>query len=558
MNSNPPKTVPSLNPRAPNPRAPNPRAPNPRGVILRAGAIVSCITLLSRILGLVRDSLIAVLFGAGPMTDAFFIALRVPNLFRRMVAEGSLATAAVPLFTKARERSTDEFRKSLGAIILLSLATTLPLAIFSWGYARELVLLLSPGLGTQESLVQTATKLIEILIPFIVIVSITAVLASALNAVHRYALAALPSVITNLAMIFALVYFFLRGTHPIQSLAWAFLIGSIIAVLPLLFQLWSLGLTPKSTAVDTKRNMRRFFPIFAPALFAASAHQLLSIILSLLASMLPVGTISHLYYADRIYQFPLGIFSVALATAALPRLAELRADEEQFGKELTHLLCWITLGALPATVGLATLAGPIVRLLYEHGNFEPKSAWETSTALIGYVFGLWPISLQVILVRAYLARGYTRVPALSTVVAVVVTPIVALMLMGPPSSNAANVLALSILTFQGRIGFFNLGQQGLALSGGIGMAVAVIILFMALKRIGVNIDFKEFFIKSIQGALACFGMWLVLRFFAGQIANLTALVIISVPVGAAVYAVLAVVLGAVQWGEIKKGLSKIK
>ncbi len=525
-------------------------------MVLKAGVIVSGVTLLSRVLGLVRDSLIAVIFGAGHMTDAFFIALRVPNMFRRMVAEGSLATAAVPVLTRARDQSPDTFRKALGAITSLTLLCTVPIAAIGTLYARKCVLLLSPGLGTEEQLIETATMLLQILFPFVAIISVTAVLASALNATHRYAVAALPPAISNLVLIAVLGFLYFERHLPITWVAAAFLFGSIVALIPLLVQLWQSGLAPIFDREGSRESTRMLMPIFVPALFASSAHQLLSLLLSLLASMLPVGSISCLYYADRLYQFPLGIFSVALATAALPRLAELRGSPEQLNRELTNLLSWITIGVLPATVGLTVLASPIVRLIYEHGNFSPENAQLTARALQGYAVGLWPISLQIILVRAYLALGYGRIPAASTVVAAVVTPIAALALMGTPSSDAGNALAVAISTLQRKVGIAEMGQQGLALSSAIGMTAAVILLFGLLSRIHVKVNSRELLRNIAKTGIACAGLWIVLAALAGQITNLTTLVIVAVPTGIIIYGALILALGAVKASELKEFFRK--
>jgi len=529
---------------------------SPKGVMLRAGVIVSLLTLLSRVLGLARDSLLAVLFGAGHTSDAFFIALRIPNLFRRTVAEGSLATAAVPLLTRAREK--EEFRETLGAILACALPIAAALTLVGIFYSRELTLLLSPGLGTELELVKSSEELLKILSPFVIVICVTAILGSALNVAHKYALASLPSAISNLFVIGALIILYFRGSEApdISKVAWAFLLGSTAALIPLFIQLFGLSLSPKLCRQTFTKTLSGFFPLFGPALFSSSLHQILSVILSLIASMLPVGTISCLYFADRVYQFSLGVFSVAIATAALPRLSELRLKTEQFNAQLTELLRWVTIGVLPATVGIYALAAPIIRLIYEHGNFSATDALNTASALQGYCLGLWPISIQVILVRAYLAKNHAKIPAISSVVALLVTPILAFALMGPPSSNAGNALALILITFQGRFEVMSLGQFGIALSSGLGMLVAVSVLAFMLKPYQMAPDFKllgKSLAKSLCSSLV---MAAALFFLEANVSHLTTLVCLGVPLGAIVYGLCSLALGNFTIYEVKAALKK--
>jgi putative peptidoglycan lipid II flippase len=524
-------------------------------VLIRASITLSLLTILSRILGLFRDSLVAVIFGAGGLTDAFFVALRIPNAFRRMVAEGSLATASVPLLSKARDRSKEEFSKTLTTLIILSLAFTIPITAVGIVYSREFILLLSPGLGTEENLVFSATKLLEILMPFLVFISITAVLASGLNSLHRYAISALPPIILNLAMLSGLGVIYLSEHKEISLLAWSFLCGSIISVIPLLLELRLFGYGLRRGLPETKRSLEKFFLLFIPSLFSSSANQILMLVSSLLASMLPLGTISCLYYADRLYQLPLGVFSIAIATAALPRLSELRDKPIEFSNELTQILGWAILIVIPSQIGLYTLASPIVRLIYEHGNFTSEGAQTTALALQGYTFGLLPVTLQAILVRAYLAKGYGRIPAISTVVATIITPLVALALMGTVTSPAANALALVINTLQIRLRLFNLGAAGLALSGGIGITFAAAILLLLLKKIKIELNHRQILITIIQSLIAGGAMYLVISFLRFEITNLTALVVTGVPVAALVYG--ASLIG-VQRFLVKGGAARVE
>ena len=506
-----------------------------KGILLRASITLSALTILSRILGLGRDSLIAIIFGVGGITDAFFVALRIPNAFRRMVAEGSLSTASVPLLSRAREHSGIEFSRTLTTLVALSLLITVPITLLGISYSRELVLLLSPGLGTQEDLVETASLLLKILMPFLIMVSLSAVYSSALNSLHRYAGSALPPIILNLSMLSGLLLLYLSGEHRIWVLAWCFLVGSIISLIPLILELKVLGYPLTFALPESKKALERFFLLFVPSLLSSSANQILMLLTSLLASMLPVGSISCLYYADRLYQLPLGVFSVALATAALPRLTELRGEHQEFSAELTQILGWAIIAVFPAQIGLYMLSEPIVRLIYEHGNFSSSGAAGTASALRGYTFGLLPVTLQAILVRAYLAKGYGRIPAVSTLLATIITPLIALSLMGEVSSSAGNALALIINTLQVRLHVSDLGIHGLALSGGIGMAFAALLLFLLLTKAKISLQGRDLFFMILESAIAGGVLAIAITNLLGVISNLTVLVLAAVPLGILTY-----------------------
>lgn len=503
--------------------------------LLRASITLSILTILSRILGLARDSLVAITFGVGGVTDAFFIALRIPNAFRRMVAEGSLASASVPLLSKSKRVGPEEFSKTLTTLIFLSLAVTGILTAFGMYYAREFVLVLSPGLGTQESLVESASELLVILMPFLIFVSITAVLASGLNALNHYAVSALPPVILNLGMLGGLGFIYYSSDKDIHLLAWCFVLASMISVLPLLLEIRLRGYGLKIGIPTTTKAMSNFFLLFIPSLFSSSANQILLIVTSLLGSMLPLGTISSLYYADRLYQLPLGVFSIAIATAALPRLSDLRDNEEKFSSELTQILGWAIVIVIPCQVGLYTLSSPIVRLIYEHGNFTSHGAAITADVLRGYSFGLLPVTIQSILVRAYLAKGHGRIPAISTIIATIITPIAALSLMGATSSNAANALALIINTLQIRLHLFSLGPLGLSLASGVGITAAALILFTLLPKIKIILNHWALLGTLSQCLIAAGLMNMILDILKNRIENLTILVAVSIPLGALVY-----------------------
>ena len=407
-----------------------PKAPG----IIRSASVVGLGTLLSRVAGLVRDQVTAYYFGAGPVADAFFVAFRIPNFLRRLLAEGALTPAFIPVFTKRMEDGGVKEAAKLfkGAFTLLSLFL-LGLTALGVLLAPQIVAILAPGFLDNPEQFRLTVTLARVLFPYIFLMSLTALAMGALNSLGRFTVPALGPVALNLAMILGAVAISPRLERPIMGLAAGALLGGFLQLaiqLPLLAKAGPfLGLSAKFKDPAIWRMIK----LMLPAALGGAAYQISILINTQLVSFLPKGSVSWLYYADRLMQFPLGIFSIALATAVLPALSKQSAagDDAGFKKTLQQTSGLQLLITIPAMIGLMIMSRPLVELLFQRGNFDPKSSTETAKALWAYVIGLPFLSGVSILARAFYSRSNTRTPAIVAAISLALGLLAALALMGP-------------------------------------------------------------------------------------------------------------------------------
>jgi putative peptidoglycan lipid II flippase len=390
--------------------------------------------LLSRVAGLVRDQVTAFYFGAGPVADAFFVAFRIPNFLRRLLAEGALTPAFIPVFTqRLEERGVDEAAKLFkGAFSLLTLFL-LGLTALGTLLAPQIVTLLAPGFRSDPEQFRLTVTLARILFPYILLMSLTALAMGALNSLGRFTIPALGPVALNLAMILGAVVISPRLERPIMGLAAGALLGGVLQLAIQLPLLRKSGPFLGFVAKFKDPAIWRMVKLMGPAALGGAAYQISILINTQLVSFLPKGSVSWLYYADRLMQFPLGIFSIALATAVLPALSKQSAagDESGFRKtlqETSGLQLFIT---IPAMVGLMVMAKPLVELLFQRGNFDPQSSQQTAKALWAYVLGLPFLSGVSLLARAFYSRANTRTPAVVAAISLALGLIAAVAMMGP-------------------------------------------------------------------------------------------------------------------------------
>ena len=385
----------------------------PKQGLLRSGAIVGAMTFLSRILGFVRDQILAIVFGAGAATDVFLVAWKIPNFLRKLFAEGAFAQAFVPVFseyreTRGRKELTDLAAHVAGTMILILLIiSTLGVML-----APLLILLFAPGFNDNQEQYELATHMLRITFPYLFFVSLLAYAGSMLNTFGRFAIPSLTPVLLNICMILAALFLSPLFEQPIVALAWGVFIAGIVQ---LLFQwpfLQQLGLLPRPRWGWRHPGVRRILKLMAPVLFGSSVAQINILLDTIIASFLITGSLSWLYYSDRLVQFPLGILGVALATVILPRLsAQFSAASE---KDYQHTISWaikLTLVAgCPAAVGLFLLAAPMLATLFEYGAFTPRDTLMASYSLIAYAFGLPAYLLIKVLLPAFFSRQNTRTP----------------------------------------------------------------------------------------------------------------------------------------------------
>jgi putative peptidoglycan lipid II flippase len=407
---------------------------NEKSSLLRSASVVGLGTLLSRIAGLVRDQVTAFYFGAGPVADAFFVAFRLPNFLRRLLAEGALTPAFVPVFTqRLEERGLSEAAKLYkGAFSILALFL-MGLTVFGILFAPQIVAFLAPGFRDDPEQFRLTVTLARILFPYILLMSLTALAMGALNSLGRFTVPALGPVALNLAMILGAVAISPRLERPIMGLAAGALLGGVLQLAIQLPLLRKVGPFIGFVAKFNDPAIWKMIKLMGPAALGGAAYQISILINTQLVSFLPKGSVSWLYYADRLMQFPLGIFSIALATAVLPALSKQSAAGDGPGfrrtlQETSGLQLFIT---IPAMTGLIVMARPLVELLFQRGSFDPQSSVQTAKALWAYVLGLPFLSGVSLLARAFYSRSNTKTPAVVAAVSLALGLIAAVIMMGP-------------------------------------------------------------------------------------------------------------------------------
>jgi len=440
--------------------------------VLRAVGVIAAATLASRVLGFVRDMVVARAFGAGPVTDAFFVAFRIPNLLRRLLAEGALSTAVIPVFTEYLERhGRAEFGRMVRAVT--GVATVVLCAVSGLGMllAPWIVRVMAPGWNADPGLIGLAGRLTSLMFPYLLLVGLAALAMGALNAQHRFFTAAIGPAVLNVAMIVSVLVLAGRLSPPVFSLAVGVLVGGAGQLLVQLPELGRLGVSLRPSAEWSHPAVRMIAGRLWPAVFALAAVQVTVLVNTLLASLLPQGTVSYLYYADRVMEFPLGVFGIALATAVLPSMAahvargERRALTDMLGFSL-RLSVFVS---VPAAVGLVALGHPIVRLLFERGEFSAADAVATTQALAGYAVGLPAFSATRIAAQTFYALGDTRTPVRAGLASVAANCVLALALMWP-LQHAGLALASSLSAYVNVILLYWLLRQRLGRIGGRAMA----------------------------------------------------------------------------------------
>jgi len=429
--------------------------------VLRAVGVIGAATLASRVLGFVRDMVVARAFGAGPVTDAFFVAFRIPNLLRRLLAEGALSTAVIPVFTEYLERNgRAEFGRMVRAVtgvatVVLCVVSGVGMLLAPW-----IVRVMAPGWNADPGLIGLAGRLTSLMFPYLLLVGLAALAMGALNAQHRFFTAALGPAVLNVAMILSVLVLAGRLSPPVFSLAVGVLVGGAGQLLVQLPELARLGVPLRPSAEWSHPAVRMIAGRLWPAVFALAAVQVTVLLNTLLASLLPQGTVSYLYYADRVMEFPLGVFGIALATAVLPSMAghAARGERRALTDTLGFSLRLSAFVALPAAVGLVVLGQPIVRLLFERGEFSAADAVATTQALAAYAVGLPAFSATRIAAQTFYALGDTRTPVWAGLASVAANCLFALALMWP------------------------LQHAGLALASSLSAYVNVILLGWLLRR----------------------------------------------------------------------------
>ncbi len=429
-----------------------------------AAGVIAFFTLLSRILGLVRDMVMATIFGSGMAADAFFVALRIPNLLRRLFAEGSLTIAFIPVFTEYLTLKSREDAFDLARIVFTILSLILVvITVLGLLFAPFIVKIQAFGFGSSGIKYDLTVLLTRLTFPYIFFIGIVAFFMGVLNSLRHFAAPAAAPILLNVGIIGAACFISPHCDEPIVGVAMGVILGGVLQVALQIPWVYGTGLRLFPKWQPFHPAVKRIGTLMLPAVFGSAVYQFNQFIGTLLASFLKEGSVSWLYYADRLVQFPLGIFAIAIATAALPTLSAdaARKDHAQFQKTLDHSLCLVFFIALPAMAGLLILGKPIVELLFERGAFNAESSLMTTDALVCYALGLWAFSGMRVLIAAFYALQDTKTPVKVAIISLGVNVIASLVLMGH-MKHAGLALALSVASAVqfGLLAFF-LRKKGL-------------------------------------------------------------------------------------------------
>jgi putative peptidoglycan lipid II flippase len=454
----------------------------------RAAGLISALTLCSRVTGLIRDAVIGYFFGTGAAADAFFVAFRLPNLLRRFAAEGAMSVAFVPLFSAYRERGRGgEAVRALQALLGAVLAALAFLVLLGMAGAGWWVAAFAPGFAEDPHLTALTVRLTRLLFPYALMIGVVALLGGFLHASRHFLAPALSPVALNLAVIAAAVGLAGRFEPPVAVLAWGVLAGGALQVTLQVVALAAAGVRPLPRWRPRHPAVRRAAVLIAPALFGAAIYQVNVLVGTVMASILPAGSVSYLWYADRVFEFPLGLLAVALGTAALPTLAG-QAARGALGEMRHSVSISIAIAnflAVPATVGLVCLATPITSVLFQRGAFGPLEVGQTAAALRCFAVGLWAVSVARILAPAFYALGDSRTPVRAATLALVANVLFSLMLIGSPEAAGDARLAGLVAGAARALCVADLSHGGIALATSLAaMLNAAHLALLLWRRLG--------------------------------------------------------------------------
>jgi putative peptidoglycan lipid II flippase len=432
--------------------------------LLRSLVTVSGMTMISRVLGFVRDAVIARSFGAGLYTDAFFVAFKLPNLLRRIFAEGAFSQAFVPILAEYKsrrgERDTRVFVEHVTALLGLALFLVTALGILA---APAIVYVSAPGFAAVPEKFDVTVQLLRVTFPYILFISLASLAGAILNTYSRFAIPAFTPTLLNLSFIVFALWLAPWFDPPVMALAWAVFLGGLLQLGFQLPYLVEIGLLPRPRLNLRDPGVWRVLKLMGPAIFGVSVGQVSLLINGIFASFLVTGSVSWLYYADRLMEFPTGVLGVALGTILLPSLSKSFADRT--ADEYSRLLDWglrlTLLLALPAALALAILAVPLIATLFHHGAFGRHDVAMTSHALTAYSIGLVGLILVKVLAPGFYARQNIKTPV------------------------KIGILTLAATQLMNLAFIYPLRHAGLALAIGLGACLNAGLLYRKLRQHGV-------------------------------------------------------------------------
>ena len=413
--------------------------------LFKSTLLVSATVLMSRILGFIRDMLIARVFGVDLATDAFFVAFKIPNFLRRLFTEGAFTQAFLPIYEDYKTHGSQQaiklfVDKTAGTLALVLLLLTLSGIVI----APLLISLLAPGFSWQGPQHLLAVQLLQICLPYLLFIGLVAVAGTLMNAHGQFAVPSLTPALLNVVMIIATIWWAPLFKEPIHALAWGVFAAGIVQLLFQLPALIRLGLVPHFCIDFNDAGVKRLFKQLLPTIFSVSVTQLNLLLDTLVASLLAAGSVSWLYYSERLVDFPMGVIGIALSTVILPHLAKNYAEQESvdFSAALDWGLRLVILVGIPATIGLFLLAEPMLSTLFQYHEFSVKDVQLSGQSLKAYAIGLLGYLLVKILVSGFTSRQDLKTPVRYGIYAMIVS--LALNILAVPLAHAGLALATSL------------------------------------------------------------------------------------------------------------------
>lgn len=428
-------------------------------------------TLLSRVFGLLRDIALATVFGASGGTDAFLVAFKIPNFMRRLFGEGAFSLAFVPVLSEYKETRDRAALKDLVNHVAGTLGGfLLVLSILGMVFAPALVYIFAPGFTKDAGQLQLTADLLRITFPYIFFIALVAFAGGILNSFHQFAIPAFTPVLLNICLIASIFFLAPYFDEPLMALAWGVALAGVAQLLLQFPFLLKLGLMPVPRIKRGHEGVKKIIRLMIPAIFGSSVAQINLLLDTVIASFLVTGSVTWLYYSDRLLEFPLGVLGIAIATVILPTLSQQHARQsgEQFNQTLNWALRLVTIITIPACVGLFIMAGPILASLFEYGKFTASDTYFASLSLMAYMLGLPALIVIKILAPGYYARQDTRTPVRYGIIAMVCN-----MLM-----NIAFVVPLVMMDYEAP-------HVGLALATSLSAYINAMLLYSGLRNSGI-------------------------------------------------------------------------
>jgi putative peptidoglycan lipid II flippase len=502
-------------------------------------------TLLSRVFGLLRDITLATIFGASGGTDAFLVAFKIPNFMRRLFGEGAFSLAFVPVFSEYKEKYDKAALKDLVNHVAGTLGGfLLVLSVLGMIFAPAIVYLFAPGFAGNEGQLQLTADLLRITFPYIFFIALVALAGGILNSFHQFAIPAFTPVLLNICLIASAFFLAPYFDEPLMALAWGVAIAGLAQLLLQFPSLIKLGLMPRPKIKRGHEGIKKITRLMIPAIFGSSVAQINLLLDTIIASFLITGSVTWLYYSDRLLEFPLGVLGIAIATVILPTLSQQhsRASAEQFNQTLNWALRLVTLITIPACIGLLILAAPILSSLFEYGKFTAEDTYFSSLSLMAYMLGLPALVSIKILAPGYYARQDTLTPVRIGIIAMVCNMVM----------NIAIVVPMVMLDYEAP-------HVGLALATSLSAYINAILLYRGLRKIEVfhpQRGWPAWFFRIIIASIAMSALVIWLNPDAAQwsqwqlIERLTRLAIIIVSAAITYFALLW--FQGLRPGQLKK------